>query len=92
VSTVDTVSLRSYVSATDTEGGMVLLDQRTGRYWQLNATAALVLRGLMDGETTEEVTARLAAHHPESAARTADDVAALVRSLDEAGLTTRASG
>ncbi|MCH6163782.1 lasso peptide biosynthesis PqqD family chaperone [Streptomyces marispadix] len=86
-----TVRLRPYVSATETESGMVLLDQRTGRYWQLNDTASLVLRGLLDGATTEEVAARLAARHPEASGRSADDVASLVRGLEEARLTTRKS-
>jgi hypothetical protein len=88
VSKSGTLRLRPYVSATETQSGMVLLDQRTGRYWQLNATASLVLRGLLEGPTTEEAAGWLAARHPEASERSADDVASLVRSLDEARLTT----
>lgn len=30
---------------------MVLLNERTGRYWQLNATGAAVVPALLDGLT-----------------------------------------
>ncbi|USA02001.1 hypothetical protein NCG97_17145 [Streptomyces lydicamycinicus] len=35
--------------STDTDDGTVLLNERTGRYWQLNATGGQVLRQLLDG-------------------------------------------
>jgi hypothetical protein len=43
-----TVRLRADMSATDTDDGPVLLDERVGRYWQLNRTGAFVLRLLLD--------------------------------------------
>jgi hypothetical protein len=42
---------------------MVLLDERAGRYWQLNRTGALVVQALLDGDTPEHA-ARLLAHPP----------------------------
>ncbi|MFI1015791.1 PqqD family peptide modification chaperone [Streptomyces sp. NPDC020965] len=38
---------------------MVLLDERSGRDWQLNPTGALILRTLLDGNTADDVVRRL---------------------------------
>jgi hypothetical protein len=82
-----TLSLRRDVSATDTEDGMVLLDEANGRYWQLNTTAALVLHALLDGATTQQAAQRLTASQKGvSTERAAQDVAAMVTSLGEADL------
>jgi hypothetical protein len=79
-----TIALRPDVSATDTQDGMVLLDEATGRYWQLNSTAALVLHALLDGATPQEAAYRLAERYPQLAAeRAARDVRALLTALSE---------
>ncbi|MCQ8772342.1 lasso peptide biosynthesis PqqD family chaperone [Streptomyces telluris] len=83
------LTLRRDVSATDTEDGMVLLDEQSGSYWQLNSTAALILRTLLDGtEGTPERAARvLTERYPAvSAELAATDVAALIDSLSTARL------
>jgi UDP-N-acetylmuramyl pentapeptide synthase len=67
---------------------MVLLDERTGRYWQLNATGAAVVAALINGATPEQVTDRLAATRPVSRQRAAADVAALLDQLTRANLVT----
>ena len=36
-------SLSPHVTMTETEHGTVLLDERTGRYWALNATGTTVI-------------------------------------------------
>lgn len=36
--------LRPDVSVTSTAAGIVLLDERSGRYWQLNRSGSVVLR------------------------------------------------
>lgn len=78
--------LRADVTACITEDGMILLDERTGAYWQLNATGAAVLQALLDGATTEQVTDRLAATRPVSRRRAAADVTALLDQLTRARL------
>ncbi|QLE73261.1 lasso peptide biosynthesis PqqD family chaperone [Streptomyces rectiverticillatus] len=81
-----TLTLRRDVSATDTEDGMVLLDEQSGSYWQLNSTAALILRTLLDG-TPERAAQSLTERYPAvSAQRAATDVAALIDSLSTARL------
>lgn len=47
--------LRDDVSLAETANGAVLLDESSGRYWQTNATGALVLRALLDGKSDAEI-------------------------------------
>lgn len=76
-----TFALAPHVSVTETGNGMVLLDERAGRYWQLNATGAAVVRLLAGGGTVEGAIATLCAAHPLASERAAADVEALLRSL-----------
>ncbi|MFB4313074.1 lasso peptide biosynthesis PqqD family chaperone [Actinomadura sp. 21ATH] len=81
-----TIALAPHVTATETEHGMVLLDERRGTYWQLNATGAAVLTALTSGTDTASAAAILTAAHPESAPRALADVTAFLATLREAGL------
>ncbi|WP_242902122.1 lasso peptide biosynthesis PqqD family chaperone [Actinomadura terrae] len=78
--------LRPGVSTTDTAYGTVLLDERSGDYWQLNPTAARVLRLLADGSTTEEAAATMAEEFDVDEPQALRDVTALVGQLRTAGL------
>ncbi|MER5253048.1 MULTISPECIES: lasso peptide biosynthesis PqqD family chaperone [unclassified Streptomyces] len=76
------LTLRPDVCATDTADGMVLLDEVTGRYFQLNRTAALVLRGLLDGAEPPDAARALCAAYPRLTAERADaDAASITRAL-----------
>lgn len=75
------LSLHPDVSLAETDDGAVLLHQRTGRYWQLNPTGVMVLRGLLGGSTQEQTADALVVHHradPDAARR---DVSSLVDQL-----------
>ncbi|MEV0500671.1 lasso peptide biosynthesis PqqD family chaperone [Streptomyces spectabilis] len=85
-----TFALKPDVTATDTDDGLVLLDQRSGRYWQLNRSGATTLRLLLDGHTPEEAADRLARHHPDAAGRALTDVQTLLAALDRARLVVMA--
>ncbi|MFI6520358.1 lasso peptide biosynthesis PqqD family chaperone [Spirillospora sp. NPDC050679] len=74
------------VSAADTDGGMVLLDERTGRYWTLNPTGRIVIRALLDGGTAADAAAELARRFPAAADRTARDVDGVLEALRQAEL------
>ncbi len=67
---------------------MVLLDERAGRYWQLNGTGAFVVQGLLDGVTPEQIAERLAATRPVTPERATADVTALVAHLVKEKLVT----
>ncbi|MFI9203534.1 lasso peptide biosynthesis PqqD family chaperone [Streptomyces sp. NPDC053048] len=81
--------LRTDVTACDTGDGMVLLDERTGRYWQLNRTGAIVVHALLDGAGPEQAAAGLTATCPVSGQQAGADVDALLEQLTRAGLVTR---
>lgn len=73
------------VTSAATADGTVLLHLGTGRYWQLNATGA-VLRHLLDGDGPDRVAAALATRHGIEADRAARDVHAVVGQLRAAQL------
>ncbi|WP_269857603.1 lasso peptide biosynthesis PqqD family chaperone [Streptomyces sp. RPT161] len=80
--------LHADVTACPTDDGMVLLDERQGRYWQLNGTGAVVVQALLDGATLQQAADQLAQTQPVSRERAAADVAALVDQLRQAKLVT----
>jgi hypothetical protein len=73
--------LRSEVTATDTEDGLVLLDERSGRYFQLNQSGTTVLRLLLGGHTHAEVARELAHGTAVTPERCLRDVESLVHTL-----------
>ncbi|WP_410820140.1 lasso peptide biosynthesis PqqD family chaperone [Micromonospora sp. 050-3] len=56
-----TLSLRRDVVLNEVDDGLVLLDERTGRYWHLNSTAEQMLRDLLAGHSPAETAHRLTA-------------------------------
>ncbi|GAA3347152.1 hypothetical protein GCM10020358_60820 [Amorphoplanes nipponensis] len=74
------------VSIAETDHGVVLLDERTGRYWQLNRSGAVVLRELLAGRTPRDAGAALAGAFPVSPEQAEADAHALLGRLREAGL------
>ncbi|MER7794110.1 lasso peptide biosynthesis PqqD family chaperone [Streptomyces sp. NPDC097640] len=78
------VTLAAHVSATETEdGGMVLLDRRSGRYWQLNPTGGVILRALLHEPSQTAAVDFLLRSIPRAPECIPDDVAALVQVLHE---------
>ena len=78
--------LRPDVRTTETDDGMVLLDERTGRYWQLNGTGAYVLHGLLAGATPDAVADELAVRYHIGQRHARADVAAVAERLRTAHL------
>ena len=81
-----TLKLRNGVSTADTDNGIVLLDEDNGQYWNLNPTAALVLRTLLDGGTPEQAVQELTGQYAVDADTASRDVQDLVSELHSAGL------
>ncbi|RLU85839.1 PqqD family protein [Streptomyces griseocarneus] len=82
-----TVVLRDTISTAAVEDGLILLDERTGRYWQLNATGALVLDALLRGAGPSEAARHLRQRYPSLPAGQAEEaVGTLVTSLRSARL------
>jgi hypothetical protein len=83
-----TLKLRNGVSAADTDYGIALLDEDSGQYWNLNPTAALALRTLLDGGTTAQAVQELTEQYAVDADTANRDVEGLVGELRSAGLVT----
>jgi hypothetical protein len=81
-----TLQLRAGVSAADTDYGMALLDEDSGQYWNLNPTAALALRTLLDGGTTAQAVRELTEQYAVDADTASQDIDNLVGELHSAGL------
>ncbi|WP_341716391.1 lasso peptide biosynthesis PqqD family chaperone [Micromonospora sp. FIMYZ51] len=81
-----TVRLHDHVLLTETEDGAVLLDERRGRYWQLNGSGALLLTMLLSGAVVEQAATALMDRYPVDGERALADVRALVSGLRAAGL------
>ncbi|GGR97204.1 hypothetical protein GCM10010252_39820 [Streptomyces aureoverticillatus] len=75
------------VTTADTEYGTVLLDQRSGHYWELNPTGTLVVRTLLEGGEERDAVDAVVAEFDIDRAQAARDVAALIHLLRTSGLT-----
>jgi Coenzyme PQQ synthesis protein D (PqqD) len=78
--------LRKGVTLTETEDGAVLLDERSGTYWQLNTSGALALSTLLGGGSDEQASDAVAQHYPVDPGRALADVRTLVSALRAARL------
>ncbi|MFJ4521606.1 lasso peptide biosynthesis PqqD family chaperone [Streptomyces sp. NPDC088810] len=74
------------VSAAETDYGTVLLDEQAGAYWELNPTATLVVRTLLDGGEEADAAAALVREFHIDQAQALQDVETLVRELRDSGL------
>ncbi|MGW3147588.1 MULTISPECIES: lasso peptide biosynthesis PqqD family chaperone [Streptomyces] len=72
--------------STDTDDGTVLLNERTGQYWQLNNTGARVLHGLLDGQEAVGIAAELADRYGIDLQQAERDVTAVIERLSGAKL------
>ncbi|MGW7357712.1 lasso peptide biosynthesis PqqD family chaperone [Streptomyces sp. NPDC054802] len=77
---------RPYLTVTRTEYGAVLLDTKTGQYWQMNPSAATAAQALLDGGDAEDAVRRVTDHFDVDTARAADDVRALIEAMRSAGV------
>jgi hypothetical protein len=74
------------VSTAETDYGAVLLDERVGAYWELNPTATLVVRTLLDGGEEADAAAALVREFDIDQAQALRDVETLVGQLRSSGL------
>ena len=81
-----TLQLRNGVFTAETDYGIALLDEESGQYWNLNPTAALVLRMLLAGGTPAQAVQELTEQYEVNADTASRDVEDLVSSLHSEGL------
>ncbi|MBP2329557.1 hypothetical protein JOF56_009942 [Kibdelosporangium banguiense] len=81
-------TLRDNVSAVETDYGMVLLDEDSGDYWNLNPSGAVVLQALLDSGNLDAATIELAQQFAVDHATALEDARALLTALRSARLVT----
>ncbi|MEU6231438.1 lasso peptide biosynthesis PqqD family chaperone [Kitasatospora sp. NPDC047058] len=77
---------REYLKIAETEYGAVLLDMKSGAYWELNPTSATIVRALLDGGRAEDATRRLTEEFDVDAERAAADVDGVLAAMAAAGV------
>ncbi|MDT0453176.1 lasso peptide biosynthesis PqqD family chaperone [Streptomyces hesseae] len=82
------LNLRQDVSVAVVEDGMVLLDGRSGRYYQVNDSGALVLGVLIEGGGEEEAADALTERYGVARGQALADIDKIVRRLCSTGLMT----
>ncbi|MET0134110.1 MAG: lasso peptide biosynthesis PqqD family chaperone [Kibdelosporangium sp.] len=82
------ITLRDRVSVVDTDYGVVLLDVRTGVYWELNSSGAVALKALLACADIGAATAEVTAQFDVDQQTATGDVRALLAELRSAGLVT----
>ncbi|MFE1886346.1 lasso peptide biosynthesis PqqD family chaperone [Streptomyces diastatochromogenes] len=75
-----------HVSTAETDYGTVLLDEQDGAYWELNPTATVVVRTLLDGGEEADAAAALVQEFDIDQTQALQDVETLVRELRDSGL------
>ncbi|MFF3286118.1 lasso peptide biosynthesis PqqD family chaperone [Streptomyces sp. NPDC003023] len=75
-----------YLTVTDTDYGAVLLDTKSGEYWQLNPPAAVIVRTLLEGGDAEEAIRRVTDRFDVDSERATTDVRTLVDAMRSAGV------
>jgi hypothetical protein len=79
-------TLRTGVATTETTDGLVLLDEHTGRYWQLNPNGSRVLAALLAGDPPGRIAQDFAARYRISLDQAQQDVTAVTDLLYSSNL------
>lgn len=77
------------VTLTDTESGAVLLDERTGRYWQTNGTGAIILRAVAHDAAVDDVIRAVRDGFPDATSDLGGDVRRFLEHLEHTELIRR---
>ncbi|MCL3994646.1 lasso peptide biosynthesis PqqD family chaperone [Streptomyces lavenduligriseus] len=78
--------LQPHVTTVATDDGLVLLDERGGRYWQLNTTAAAILEHLARGADPRTTAEHLVSRYGIGREQAESDVHTFLEQLRSAGL------
>lgn len=78
--------LRDHVSVVRTDYGSVLLDERVGRYFQLNPTGTVVAEGLGNRLSPSAIAVKLMQEYDVDEEQAMKDIAALIEKLRESDL------
>lgn len=77
---------RANIKVTDTEDGLVVLDQKLGNYWSLNGSGAEIAKQLENGLSPEAIAALLADRYGVAKIDVEKDIKNLIEQLISVGL------
>ncbi|MEU0008059.1 lasso peptide biosynthesis PqqD family chaperone [Streptomyces sp. NPDC006314] len=80
------LELRGGIMMAETEYGVALLDEKSGEYWTLNPSAAVVLETMLAGRGPEEAVHALTERYDVSGSLAQQDVDRILTELRSAGL------
>ncbi|MEU1465055.1 lasso peptide biosynthesis PqqD family chaperone [Streptomyces sp. NPDC005727] len=80
------LELRGGILMAETEYGLALLDEKSGEYWTLNPTAAVVLETMLAGRDAEDAVHALTERYDVSDSLAQQDVDRILTELRSAGL------
>lgn len=80
------LELRGGILMAETEYGAALLDEKSGEYWTLNPTAAVVLETMLAGRGTDDAVHALTERYDVSDSLAQEDVDRILTELRSAGL------
>jgi uncharacterized lipoprotein YmbA len=81
-----TLRVNTDIVPTQTQDGGVLLNRKSGRYYQLNEGAFAVFEEVQAGRDVDEHISALQQTHPQHNDRVAKDVRAIVQNFIDAGI------
>lgn len=80
------LKIRSGVMVSEVDGEAVLMDQVSGKYFGLNATAYRMLKAMAESASEEEALSAISAEYDAPAEKIRSDYLALVETLKSKGI------
>ncbi|MGV9255026.1 lasso peptide biosynthesis PqqD family chaperone [Streptomyces sp. NPDC003697] len=80
------LELRGGILMAETEYGLALLDEKSGEYWTLNPSAAVVLETMLGGRDAQDAVHALTERYDVSDSLAQQDVDRILTELRSAGL------
>lgn len=80
------LELRGGILMAETDYGLALLDEKSGEYWTLNPTAAVVMETMLAGKDAQEAVRALTERYDVSDSLARQDVDRILTELRSAGL------
>ncbi|HSY14912.1 MAG TPA: lasso peptide biosynthesis PqqD family chaperone [Jatrophihabitantaceae bacterium] len=80
--------MKASIRIAETERGLILLDGRDGQYYELNDSAADMLRALIGGMTTADAARQISERYGVGTGLALTDLSGLIQRLTDLGMVT----
>jgi hypothetical protein len=78
--------IAKHISIAETNNGLVLLDGRTGSYWEMNQTGRIVIDAIRQEEPVNDLPKKISAQFDVDTDRAEDDIRSVLAQLITEGL------